>query len=496
MSLSSAIAKNTAIQSFGKFFGLALSLMSAGIIFPYLGEVGVGKYTAILSLLQIFGTMMDFGLYIILIQRMSTLTEKSTREVSAIFTLRLFSGIFFLSLAPLTAWILGWYSDFYSQEIILATAITALFYLAISFNQLLSAVFQKFFHTGWIALAELIGKSMLFLLSLLAVFLGWNLLWVMSTLVVSSVLQSVILFIASRKYIRVRYTIDLKIWKQIIQEAWPIGVSIAFALIYFKGDTVLLTFYESPQIIGEYGAPYKILEVLITFPAIFVGLILPPLTAAWKEKKVAAFENIMQHSFHLLAAIAIPMIFATQLLAPYIMALLVPEGFFASDDMLRILIIATGSIFIGTLFGYAVPALGKQRSMMWCYICIALLSLAAYLFMIPRYSITGAAWVTVFSELAVLFCSAFIVVRTTKIRIRYGIVWKIILAALVMFFGLHTLLDPVKELLLEYTFSNRLFSIMLLSIMVPIGCLLYASILFITGAFTKKDIENIFPQKK
>lgn len=492
MALSKAVAQNTFIQGGGKVVGLALSLIAAGMIFPYLGESGVGEYTAILSLLQIFGIMMDFGLYIVLIKRIAVLDDASAPQVNNIFTLRLLSGVLFLSLAPVTAWIIGQYSDFYTSEIIWGVLLTTLFFLFISLNQLLSAIFQKFLRTGWIALAELLGKIVLLVMSLVVVTQGLSLLWVMATLVISSGVNFAVNFIASRKYFKIRLAADFAIWKSVLKDAWPIGVSIAFALLYFKGDTVILTFYESAAVVGEYGAPYKILEVLVTFPAIFTGLILPPLAKAWKEKNVDRFQTVLQKSFDVLSMIAIPMVAATVVLAPYIMNMLVRDGFEQSPRILTILMIATGSIFLGTLFGYAVPALDKQKTMMWGYMIIAVTSLAAYLFVIPRYSIDGAAWVTVYSEVMVMVVAALIVLRTSKAQLQWGTLLKTFLAAGVMLVALY-FGTPWFDGVLQGAIADspRWFALVVLSVMVPFGALIYGAVLVTTGALKMSDLKEL-----
>lgn len=491
MALSKAVAKNTAFQAGGKVVGLALSLISAGMIFPYLGEGGVGQYTAILSLLQIFGIMMDFGLYIVLIKRISVLDDTSAPQVNNIFTLRLLSGVVFLSLAPLTAWIVSWYSDFYTGEIIAGVALTTLFFLFVSLNQLLSAIFQKFLRTGWIALAELLGKVVLLVSSIVVIWQGLSLLWVMATLVLSSGVNFLVNFIASRRYFTIRLAADWAIWKSVIREAWPIGVSIAFALLYFKGDTVLLTFFEDETVVGEYGAPYKILEVLVTFPAIFTGLVLPPLTKAWREKRMDDFQRVLQKAFDALTMIALPMVAGTLVLAPYIMDLLVPEGFVNSGRMLQVLMIATGSIFIGTLFGYAVPALDKQKTMMWGYIAIALTSVAAYLVVIPRYSIDGAAWVTVYSEVMVMVIAGAIVLRTTGVDLKWLPLAKTVGAAVLMWVVLSSVTPAFADWLTQaLPLTDRWFAVALLAVLVPFGAAIYGAILILSGALKREDLKQ------
>ena len=61
----------------------------------------------------------------------------------------------------------------------------------------------------------------------------------------------------------------------------------------------------------------------------------------------------------------------------------------------------TAIIFLGTLFGYAVVAVNKQKAMIWGYLAGAAVGLAVYFALIPRYSYFGAAIGTVMTEIVV-----------------------------------------------------------------------------------------------
>ncbi len=489
MSLSRKIAQNTAIQMGGKMIGTILSLIAAGFLFRYLGDEGYGRYTTIIAFLQIFGILMDFGLYIVLIKHLALIEEKNSAEVNTIFTLRVFSGIIVLGGAPLVAWIASFYSNLYTIEVIQGITLTTLFFLFISLNQLLSAIFQKFLRTDWIALAEFLGKITLLGTTLTVIWAGGSLLWVMSTLVISSAVNFAVNFLASRKYMHLRLYVDWAIVKSVVQEAWPVALSIAFGLLYFKGDTVILTFFESEEVVGWYGAPYKILEVLITFPAMFAGLALPSLTAAWGKKDLVSFTRMLQKSFDALVLFAIPMIAGTVALAPEIVGVIAGDQFENSEQILRILIVATAAIFVGTLFTYLVVALNKQRVMIFGYAFAAITSLAAYLIVIPRYSIIGAAWVTVWSEIAILLIAFSIVLFTSRVKLSLVRFVKGIAAALLMYAFLLALLPTIHAL---FANSGQLLAdVGVLVILVPAGAAIYAIAMIGMKGLSLKDIKEI-----
>lgn len=505
MSLSRKIVQNTAIQVGGKIIGTVLSLIAAGLVLRHLGDVGFGQYTTIVSFLQLFGILTDFGLYIILIKKLTGVEQgASSPMVNTIFTLRVLSGVLFLGVAPLVAWVVSWYNPAYGGEVLLGIVLTSLFYLFISMNQLLSAVFQKFLRTDWIALGELVGKTVLLVTTIVVVMSGWGLIPIMLTLVVSGGVNMLTQLIASRRYVKLRFTLRTQHVVEVLREAWPIALSIGLVLLYFKGDTVLLTFFESPQVVGWYGAPYKILEVLVTVPAMFAGLALPVITKAWQERDMVRFQKTLQKSFDALSMIALPMIVGTWMSAPQIIQVIAGDAFRNSVPILRVLIIATAAIFFGTLFGYLVVALDKQKSMVWGYGFVALSSLAGYLVLIPRYSTAGAAWVTVYSEIAIVLVAMWITLRTSRVRLRYNTFLKTLVSAIMMFPGTLVALyavGGVSQLLTGDEFFNlrfdsfTTFSIAHLVLIIPIAAAVYVGFLFMLGAVSRSQIKEIISLK-
>jgi len=149
-------------------------------------------------------------------------------------------------------------------------------------------------------------------------------------------------------------------------------------------------------------------------------------------KNVVSFNNILQKSFDLLAIFAIPIIIGTQFVAQPIMELIAGKNFSASGGILRILIVAIGFIFLGVIFSHTIIALDRQKKTISVYIFTAVTSLIGYLIFIPPYSYFGAAWVTVYSELAIAIASFYFVVKYSAYQLRFGIILKSLIASLVM----------------------------------------------------------------
>lgn len=494
MSLQNKILKNTGVQVAGKLGGALLSFWTSAMLLRYLGPAGNGEYTAILAHLTMFAIVADFGLYIILVKHLATLTEEHEKDAHALFTLRIISGVVILGLGVVVAWLVPSYPPIIRYGILIAAS----FNFLMSMNQLLSVVFQKHLRADWIALGEIVAKTVLLVGTFLVIMLNLNLLWIMATISVSALSNVAINFFASRRYFKFKILIDWQRWKSILKEAWPLALNVLFTMMYFKGDSLILYFYRPAAEVGLYGAPYKLLEVLITFPAMFVGLTLPILTAAWQRKDFPALYKGMQRSFDFLCVVTLPVVGGGFALAYPLTLLLGGPEYIPSVPILRILIFAVGAIYFATLFTYMVVAVDKQRTMMYGYAAAAVVGLSLYFTLIPPFGMYGAASVTVLTELLILAISFFLVRRATRMKLRWGILPKTLLASLVMAAVVWVLRFAVQGALSSFwhvsVMSSR-FVLVELLLLVAIGSGVYIALVVLMRAVSPQDVRDLLKSR-
>lgn len=427
MSLTSRIAHNTLIQLISKVLSTGIGILVVGMLTRYLGAEGYGQYSTVIAFLQVFSIVLDLGLYIILVKKISEPGADVDRLTSNIFTIRLLSAVFFLGLAPLVALFFP-----YPGIVKIGIAITSISYLCITLNQVLTGLFQKRLRMDHVAIAENIGRFVLLGGTLLVIVLKLSLLNVLGVVVLGSVANFLYLFIMTRRYVKLKLAFDWPVWRNILQASWPIGVSVAFNLVYFKADTVILSLYHPAADVGIYGATYKVLEVMVTLPAMFAGLVMPVLTAAYAARDLERFRRIQQRAFDFLLMLGLPIVGATLFVATPLMRFVTGAGFDAAGNVLRILILATGVIFVGTLFGNAIVAVNLQKRMIWGYVFVAVVSLTGYFLFIPQYGYYGAAWVTVLSEFLITSISFALVYRRARQGLNFKFAIKAIIATLIM----------------------------------------------------------------
>jgi len=465
--LSSKVAYNTIVQIIGKTIATVLGLVAIAIMARYLREIGFGQYTTIITFLSFFGIIADFGLTLITSQMISQPGNNQTALLNNLFSLRLISAVFFLGLAPLIVLFFP-----YEPIIKLGVAVTVLSFFFTALNQILVGFFQKNLTMTIVAIAEVVSRIILLGGVVITAYLNLGLLSIMVATVIASLVSFIMHYWFSRRFIKIDWQIDLTFWREIIKKSWPLGLTIFFNLIYLRADIFILSLLKSQADVGLYGATYKVIDVLTTLPFMFAGLILPILTLEWASKNFLKFNQVLQKSFDAMIILAIPLIVGAQFTAKPLMLLIAGKDFSQSGNILKILILAIGFIFIGCLFAHAVIALDKQKNIIGAYIFTAVTSLIGYLIFIPRFSYYGAAWVTVYSELAIAVFSLYIIVKYSGFRPNFKVFLKSLAAALIMGLSVYLLIDKI----------NLIFIILLAGLIYFIG-------LYLLKGIDKEDLK-------
>ena len=348
-----------------------------------------------------------------------------------LFSLRLFSAVIFLGVAPLVAIFMP-----YSGAIKAGVSIALFSFLFIALNQIMVGLFQKYLRMDKVSIAETAGRIVLIAGVAIAARGDFGLIGMMWAIVAGSAVNFALLFFFSLQFATWRLEIDFSLWKEVAKKSWPLALTIIFNLLYLKTDTLILSVMKSQTEVGIYGAAYKVIDVLTMIPFMFAGVVLPILTLDWAKGDTERFKRVLQKSFDLMVILAVPLVVGTQFLAQPVMVLVAGKGFAGAGTVLRILIVAAGFVFLSSFLSHVIVAVGKQRKIIWAYFFTAVTSVAGYLYFIPRFSYFGAAGVTVYSEAAITVFMVYYIVRHIDFFPRLGIFLKVFLASAVMGAGL------------------------------------------------------------
>ncbi len=474
MSTTVRVAQNTIIQVIGKAISIVLGLLSIAILTRYLGPERFGNYTTVITYLLFFATLADLGITLVTAQMISQPDVDEKRILSNLFSFRLISSFTLIILGVIISWFLN-----YDFTIKLGILVTFSSFVFANLNQVFVGLFQKKLYMYYVVVAEIASRVVLFGGFWATYYYDFGLNGALVVMIASSFVSFILHYYYSLRFVKIKFLIELSVWKQIVKKSWPLAITIFFNLVYLKTDTIILSFIKPQVDVGLYGAAYRVIDVLITLPFLFSGIVLPLLTIEWAKNNRDKFNNLIQKSFDFLAIISVPLVVGTYFVADKVMVVVAGDDFLGSGRPLKILMIAAVFIFLGNIFAHVIIAVEKQRVIIPAYIFTAVTSLIGYIIFVPRYSFIGAAWVTVYSELCVSFASFWVASKYISFIVSPKVILKAIISSLFM------------GVVIFYTlpFVN-IFLIILLSIFV------YTIFIFLTRATTVSEVKQIFNNVK
>lgn len=476
MSTARALAWNTSVQLAGKIVSTAIGVIVIGLMTRVLGQEGFGMYSTATAFFQVFGIMLDLGLNVMLVQMLGEHAgdqDYENRAVSATFTLRAVMAGVVLTIAAFIGLLMP-----YPMELKIALfAIWGSFFFS-AMNQIVIGVHQRHLKMHVVAIGEVAGRLTLLAGVLLAWNMGWGLVPIVGIVSIGGFVNFLITSLVAARYASLKWNWDPSFWRIILIRSWPIGVSILFNLIYFKADTLILSAVRPFSEVGLYGAAYRVLEIIITIPFMYTGVLLPLLARAWVSKNAERFQTLYRHSLVAMLVIAAPILGGVFILGERVMTIVAGSSFAPSGTILKILMIAATVIFVGTVSSHAVVALDIQKKMLPVYIGIAIVTLIGYLVFIPTYGMWAAAWLTVFSESAVALGATLMSLKSSGTRISLIPYLKISVATLVM----AAAIEPMRELWIP----------------IPIlaGAVIYAALVLALGIIPKEILKEILTLRR
>lgn len=472
MSLTGRVARNTIIQVGGKIIGTVLGLIVVALLTRYLGTEGYGQYTTVIAYLGFFSVVADLGLYLIVVREISKENANPEKVLGNVFSLRIIFAGAILALAAFVSLFLN-YPTIVKQGIWLG----ALSFVFISLDQVMVGLFQKFLKMYKVVIAELAGRVILLGATLIFISLGLNLIFIILGVVLGSFTHFLVTYGFARQYVKIRFLFDFNYWKYVLKETWPLAISVILNLIYFRIDTVFLSMMKPASDVGLYGAPYKILEVLVTLPNLFVGLILPLLSyyAFLNREK---FIQIFRRAFDFIVLVTFPLVVGGYFLARPLILLIGGQAFEASVPVFQILIFAVGFLFLGALSGHTIVSINKQRKMVWGYLTVSALGIILYLLLIPRYSYYGAAIGTVVTEFLIALIGYYIILKTMK----FSLSWRVALKSFAASFAMAGFLYAAKD--------YNIF------IQLAVALMVYLAVSYLLKSFTKQEVLEVIKISK
>ena len=402
-------AKNAGILFAANIISKALNFLYVVYLARYLGAGGFGIISFALAFTLILGVFADLGLQSLSLREISRSKNEAGRYFSNIAFIKIILGIIIFSLLVIAVKRLD-----YSRDAARVIYLIGLSIIVSSFNNFIYAVYQAREDVKYMGIGNILNSlSMLAGISAAAYFKSGIIIFSGVFLVSAIIVLLYNLTVISYKFFRPKLAADLKFWKKLIKDAVPFGLVNVFVIIYFKIDSVMLGTMKTQKIVGYYNASYRIIDVFTALvPSIIFAVIYPKMSAYIELPEKLKSVYIVSFKISLIAGLIISVI--TVFFARYFVLFIYGRGYYNGVDSLKILVWAFFFICVSSITSGLISSINRQALVTVVAGFGAVINICLNFILIPRFSLNGAAFATVITELLMFLIYFIMTVRFLK----------------------------------------------------------------------------------
>jgi O-antigen/teichoic acid export membrane protein len=370
-----------------------------------LGADEFGRTMLALSFVSILATILDGGVDIHVIRRISAEPRDYPRLAAHSYTLRVISA---LAVAAVTFGL----SVFHGiVPVGLPLILPALAFVL--FNNLMNhsrAFFRAFEVMRFEAISIMVEKGAVIALCLVPLILAPRAgSYLLAYAVAYGVTAVVTLIMARRVAGPLQGPVEvMHLWKGVLKPALPFALMNLFTIVYFRSGTLLLSYLTGrDDLVGHYNAGYRLVESYMLFPTIITGPLYPVM--ARRHAEGVALSPLLLAAARAILLVSLAITLPLTLFHREFTALFFGRGYSAAAVSVGIVSLAMIPVGMNFIFGSLVAASGRQpRGNVFIFI-VTVLNVLLNLAAIPRFGAAGAATVTVLTELALMSANMWVV---------------------------------------------------------------------------------------
>jgi O-antigen/teichoic acid export membrane protein len=391
---SQRILANTAYRAAADIGSKIISVAFFVVLARQLGESGFGVFVFGLALAAVLTVLASFGQDPVLTREVARDLSRLDAYFANTLALKLVLALPVLLVAAAVVTAAGMDSETRSVVVLLGIALVAEQLATTCF-----AVYQARERLVYVPIVILTQRALTAAVGIVALLAGAGVVAV-SAIYVGGALAALALALALlyRRVARPRLLVTPRTWGTLFAAAAPVGVATVLALLLFRVDTAILALFESDEIVGNYGAAFRLFEATLFISWAVTSAVYPVLARLSPGSE--SVRDVFGAALKLIVALTLPVAVGAAILADPIVHLVFGSGF---DEAVTPLVLLAPAIVVYSLAhvaGAMLVARNRQRAMAITNGVVAALNIVANFTLIPLLSLDGAALVALASQVA------------------------------------------------------------------------------------------------
>ena len=387
------ILANTGYRLVADLGGKLASIVLFVAMARKLGESAFGVFSFALALVVLVTALANFGQDRIVTREVARDPERVGRYFFNTLALQLLVALPALALVTAVLTLVGESSTTRLVVVLLGFAVIVELLTATCY-----AVFQAFERMEFVPIGLLTQRFFTAAVGIALLANGASVVGVAAVFLGGSVLSfSVSLLLLLRKVARPAIAVDPRSWWPLMRAAIPLGIAGVLGSLLFRIDTVMLAGFEPKDVVGSYGAAYRLYESTL-FLSWSVGAAVYPVYARLTLRTTPSVRVVYDGSVKLVSALTLPVAVGAAVLGPSVVKILYGSDYAEAGPALQLLAPAIATFPIAYVTGYLLVSQDRPLAMTLVYAIVTVENILANFVLIPAFSLKGAAVGTSLSE--------------------------------------------------------------------------------------------------
>jgi O-antigen/teichoic acid export membrane protein len=394
---------NLAWKLFSSLGAGGLHFLFSLLVMRYLGPSDFGKYTFAMGWGGLFCLFVDYGFNSVVVRDIPPKPGLGRAYFRHVVRGKGFlvigAGAFMLAVSVLHP---------RASELWMPALLAFLFLSASSMVevcQAFTAAYEKFQAGAFLTFAH---KGAVIGFGVLALLFHWGLVPLLALVAFGGCVGAAVCLAYFRSFLRdVRYSQDAlsssgSLWKA----GLPIFIQTLVTVIYFRIDSVMMSWLRGDHDTGIYGAAYRFFDVANVIPSALVAVLVARLS---REVSRSDWENSFWKALRYFILAGIGGVAVLQAVAWFLPGYFLTDEFLASQRLLQVLSFDLLFLYPNYLLVTLLTLLHRQGTNVWIAAGCVVFNISANLIAIPRWGPMGAVATTMMTD-ALYFVSALVVV--------------------------------------------------------------------------------------
>ena len=311
------VVGNTVISLLGQTVTWTSTLLLTIAYGRFLGDVKFGELYFAITLVMLIGFPIEFGFNQQLTREVAQDPGKAQHYLSNILLLKTSLWLFLYACMLLVCWLLG-----YSIELRILIGICGITLLSGSLANAFSALHYAFEQVVFPTVGTILEKGLSALIGILALKQGASV-EVMACILLGGSLTSMLWqALWAFRRVGIRLHVDKTLLRKLLRTSIPFLVSGVLGVIYYRLDTVLLSFMANTAVVGWYGASYRIFDTLVFLPSLVISAVMYPVFSKLSTHSLTELRVAVEKSMNFLLFCGMPITVGLVVAAPDIIGFL------------------------------------------------------------------------------------------------------------------------------------------------------------------------------